>query len=76
VQTNAQSTVEWGQFRLTGQDPLVVRASKKLRNDDAIVPVLAGTELRGYLDRIPLGRGNHQSLCFAPASGVRRLREN
>jgi predicted AAA+ superfamily ATPase len=62
VQANPQATVDWQAFRLTGQDPLAVRASKKLRNDDSIVPVLAGTELRGYLDRIPLWRGNHVSI--------------
>jgi hypothetical protein len=52
-------SVEWQAFRLSGQDPLAIRASKKLRNDDSIVPVLAGTSLRGYLDRIPLWRDNH-----------------
>jgi hypothetical protein len=39
-----------------------VRASKKLRNDDSIVPVLAGTSLKDYLDRIPLWRGDHVSI--------------
>ena len=38
------------------------RASKKLRNDDSIVPILAGSSLKDYLDRIPLWRGNHVSI--------------
>ncbi len=61
-QSTPQVSVEWQAFRLSGQDPLAIRASsasKKLRNDDSIVPVLAGTSLRGYLDRIPLWRDNH-----------------
>jgi hypothetical protein len=59
TQANPQAPIEWPAIRLTGQDPLAVRASKKLRNDDSIVPSLAGTSLRDYLDRIPLWRGNH-----------------
>jgi predicted AAA+ superfamily ATPase len=57
-QSTPQSSVEWQAFRLSGQDPLAVRASKKLRNDDSIVPAFAGTSLRGHLDRIPLWRDN------------------
>jgi hypothetical protein len=51
--------VEWQSFRLSGQDPLAVRASKKLRNDELLVTVLAGTRLRMELDRVPLWRGDH-----------------
>jgi hypothetical protein len=49
-------------FGFSGQDALAVRASKKLRNDDSIVPVFAGTSLKDYLDRVPLWRGNHVSI--------------
>jgi hypothetical protein len=59
AQANPQAAIEWQAIRLSGQDPLAVRASKKLRNDDSIVPNLAGTSLKDYLDRIPLWRGNH-----------------
>ena len=59
AQANPQATIEWQAIRLSGQDSLAVRASKKLRNDDSIVPNLAGTSLKNYLDRIPLWRGNH-----------------
>jgi hypothetical protein len=56
---NPQAAIESQAIRLSNQDPLAVRASKKLRNDDSIVPNLAGTSLKDYLDRIPLWRGNH-----------------
>jgi len=62
AQANPQAAIEWQAIRLSGQDPLAVRASKKLRNDDSIVPNLAGTSLKDYLDRIPLWRGNHVSI--------------
>jgi hypothetical protein len=31
-----QTAVEWQTFRLTGQDPLAVRASKRLRNEELV----------------------------------------
>ena len=40
-------------------DALAVRASKKLRNDELLVSVLAGSILRTHMDKIPLWRGNH-----------------
>jgi len=62
AQANPQASIEWQAIRLSGQDPLAVRASKKLRNDDSIVPVLAGTSLKDYMDRIPLWRGDYVSI--------------
>ncbi len=59
VQSTPQAAVEWQALRLTGQDPLAVRASKKLRSEELLVPVLAGTRLRMELDRVPLWRGDH-----------------
>jgi predicted AAA+ superfamily ATPase len=59
VQTTPQTPVGWQALRLTGPDPLAVRASKKLKNDDLLVTALAGTMLRMWLDRIPLWRGDH-----------------
>jgi hypothetical protein len=59
VQTSPQTPVQWQALRLTGQDALAVRASKKLRNDELLVTNFAGTSLRRELDRIPLWRGNH-----------------
>jgi predicted AAA+ superfamily ATPase len=62
VQSSPQASIEWQSFRLSGQDALAVRVSKKLRNDELLVPVLAGTRLRMELDKIPLWRGNHVTI--------------
>jgi hypothetical protein len=62
VQATPQDQMQWQTFRLTGQDGLAVRASKKLRSEELFVPSLAGTRLRMELDRIPLWRGNHVSV--------------
>ncbi len=59
VQSTPAAAVEWQALRLTGQDPLAVRVSKKLRSEELLVPVLAGTRLRLELDRVPLWRGAH-----------------
>ena len=59
VQSTPEAAVEWQALRLTGQDPLAVRASKKLRSEELLVPALAGTRLRMELDRVPLWRGDH-----------------
>lgn len=58
-QKDPQSPVEWKPSRLTGNDPLAVRASRKLRNDDLLVTSLGATIVRKYLDGIPLWRGDH-----------------
>lgn len=62
IQTSPQSPITWQAARLTGQDALAVRVTKKLRNDELLVPKLAGTQLRRELDRIPLWRGDHVSV--------------
>ena len=62
VQGSPQGSIEWQSFRLSGQDALAVRVSKKLRNDELLVTVLAGTRLRMELDKIPLWRGNHVAI--------------
>lgn len=59
VQTNPTDEVKWEATRLSGADSLAVRAGKKLRSDELLVPMLAGTRLRMELDRIPLWRGDH-----------------
>jgi len=56
VQTSPQAGVEWKAFRLSGQDALAARASRKLKNDELLVTALAGTRLRMELDRVPLWR--------------------
>jgi hypothetical protein len=62
IQENPQAAVAWQAFRLSGQDALAVRASKKLKNDELLVPALAGTRLKMDLDRVPLWRGDHVSI--------------
>jgi hypothetical protein len=59
TQSTPQSLVEWHSFRLTGQDALAVRASKKLKNDELLVTSLGSARLRMDLDRVPLWRGDH-----------------
>src|SRR5690606_7766596 len=51
--------VEWQAVRLSGQDALAARASKKLRGDELLVTGFAPSRLRMELDRIPLWRGDH-----------------
>jgi predicted AAA+ superfamily ATPase len=62
TQNTPQAKVEWQAFRLSGQDALAVRVSKKLKNDELLVTSLAGTRLRMDLDRVPLWRGDHVSI--------------
>ncbi len=58
-QEKPENTVEWQAHKLTGQDTLAARVSKKLRNDERLLTVFAGTRLRMELDRVPLWRGDH-----------------
>jgi predicted AAA+ superfamily ATPase len=62
VQATPQSAVTWQAIRLTGQEALAVRASKKLKSDELLLTSFAATRLRMELDRIPLWRGNHVSV--------------
>ncbi len=59
VQKTPAAAVEWQAFRLTGQDALAVRVSKKLKNDELMITNFAPTLLRMELDRVPLWRGEH-----------------
>jgi hypothetical protein len=61
-QADPQAALEWQETRLQGQDPLAVRAAKKLKNDGLLITQYAGTLLRLELDRVPLWRGDHVSL--------------
>ena len=54
TQSTPQANIEWQSFRLTGQDALAVRASKKLRNDELLISGLAASRLRLELDQVPL----------------------
>jgi predicted AAA+ superfamily ATPase len=59
TQTSPQAVVVWQGIRLTGQEALAVRASKKLRNDELLVTSFGAARLRMEMDRIPLWRGDH-----------------
>ena len=60
---NARSLpVEWQAIRLSGQEALAVRASKKLRNDELLLPGLGASRLRMEMDRVPLWRGDHVAI--------------
>jgi predicted AAA+ superfamily ATPase len=55
-QENPKAEVSWNTARVTGSDALAVRAWKKLRSDELLVPVLGATILRKHLDDVPLWR--------------------
>ena len=57
TQENPQAPVTWQTIRLSGNDALAQRASKKLRNDDLLVVNFAASLLRMEMDRVPLWRG-------------------
>jgi hypothetical protein len=62
VQAMPQAMVEWQAIRLSGQDPLAVRAGKKLRGEELLLIAFAATRLRMELDRVPLWRGDHVAI--------------
>ncbi len=59
MQGKDQGTIEWQTSRVSGNDPLAVRASKKLKNDGQLIALFHPTSLRLELDKIPLWRGDH-----------------
>jgi predicted AAA+ superfamily ATPase len=59
IQETPQSPVTWQATRLSGQDALAVRASKKLRSDELLITSFAPTRLKMELDRVPLWSGDH-----------------
>ena len=58
-QTAPDAAVEWLAMRLSGQDSLAARASRRLKGDELLVTGFAATRLRMELDRVPLWRGDH-----------------
>lgn len=56
-QPTPQAPVTWTSVRLSGNDALAVRASKRLRSDELFVTALGSTILRKHLDEVPLWRG-------------------
>jgi predicted AAA+ superfamily ATPase len=62
VQSGPQAALAWEAHRLTGAEPLAVRASKKLRSQELLLPAMGPTILRKYMDDVPLWRGNHVAI--------------
>jgi predicted AAA+ superfamily ATPase len=62
TQADPQAPVTWQIMRLTGQDALAERASKKLKSDESLLVSFAASRLRMELDRVPLWRGNHVAI--------------
>nr|WP_245395605.1 DUF499 domain-containing protein [Anthocerotibacter panamensis] len=62
TQNTPQAEIEWQAFRLTGQDTLASRVSKKLKNDELLITSLAGSRLQMELNRVPLWRGDHVAI--------------
>lgn len=62
VQATPQAPLTWETLKMTGTDALAVRASKKLRSDELLLPTFASTRLKMELDRVPLWRGDNVSI--------------
>jgi predicted AAA+ superfamily ATPase len=66
VQKDPHAAIEWQFMKLSGQDDLAVRASKKLLNDELLITSFAGTRLRMELDGgqhgVPLWPDGHISV--------------
>lgn len=53
---------DWQTIRLSGQDALADRASKKLKNNELLIVNFAASRLRMEIDRVPLWRCNHVAI--------------
>ncbi|MEY4908445.1 MAG: hypothetical protein RL260_2163 [Pseudomonadota bacterium] len=56
--TPQTAAITWETLRLTGQEALAVRAGKKLRSEELLLPAMGGSRLRMEMDRVPLWRAN------------------
>ena len=62
TQSSASAPVEWQALRLSGSENLAVRTSKKIVNEELLIPSLGANRLRMELDRVPLWRGDHVAI--------------
>lgn len=74
------SEVRWEASRVGGSEPLAVRASRKLRTEEALIIAYSGARLRMDLDRIPLWRDDRVAVrdlwsYYAQYLYLPRLRE-
>jgi hypothetical protein len=61
-QIRPQAPVTWSAVRLSGNDALAARASKKLRSDESLLSSIGSTIVRKHMDDVPLWRGDHVSV--------------
>jgi predicted AAA+ superfamily ATPase len=80
-QSSPQASVEWQVIRVSGQEALAERASKKLKNSEQLITSLAPSRLRLDMDRAPLWRdGRHVAITqivedFARYTYLPRLKD-
>jgi hypothetical protein len=80
-QASPQAPITWQAIRLAGTDALAVRASRRLRSDEALVSSLGATILRKHLDEVPLWRGDRVAVAqlaedFAQYPYLPRLKDS
>ena len=61
--SDSEVIARWEDFRIQGADPLAVRVSKKLKNDQVLTSALGGNVLRHEIERIPLWRGDQVTVA-------------
>ena len=61
-QATPQSPIEWHTIKVSGTEPLALRACKKLKSEEFLILTFSPTRLRMELDRVPLWRGNAVSV--------------
>jgi predicted AAA+ superfamily ATPase len=54
--------LRWDETRVTGQEPIAERASRKLAAEEGLISRYSAARLRMDLDRVPLWRGDHVGL--------------
>lgn len=57
-QSDPHAEVDWHARRLSGQDSLPARASKRMQSDELLISHLGAVRLKMELDRVPLWRGD------------------
>ncbi len=62
TQATPQADPGWSVLKMSGTDPLAVRASKKLKSDESLIQTLGATILRKHLDDVPLWSGDHVAI--------------
>jgi len=58
-QEKPSSPITFERVKVSGQEGLAARVSKKLRNEEQLISNMAGTILQMHLNRVPLWRGDH-----------------